>query len=148
MGAETVLWAVESVTYPMLCGCLMRRMFMITQVKKKLKWRIQSCVNSLHVLGRGCTRSKDHVYRMWKVKYSNIWPNQTIVSDQSELTILLCQPMNSLLLMKTSLPWYSSLQLLPSYIWSLPSHHTRLQNHDPTVLVHLSQLLFSHASTV
>ena len=28
-----------------------------------------------------------------KKGYSNIWPNQTIVSDQSELTILLCQPM-------------------------------------------------------
>ena len=53
------------------------------------------------------------------MKYSNIWPNQTIVSDQSELTILLCQPMNSLLLMKTTLSWYSGLQLLPSYIWSL-----------------------------
>ena len=54
---------------------------------------------------------------MVKERYSNIWPNQTIVSDQSELTILLCQPMNSLLLMKTTLPWYSSLQLLPSYIY-------------------------------
>ena len=54
---------------------------------------------------------------MVKGRYSNIWPNQTIVSDQSELTILLCQPMNSLLLMKTTLPWYSGLQLLPSYIY-------------------------------
>ena len=54
---------------------------------------------------------------MVKERYSNIWPNQTIVSDQSELTILLCQAMNSLLLMKTTLPWYSSLQLLPSYIY-------------------------------
>ena len=35
----------------------------------------------------------DHIYRMVKERYSNIWPNQTIVSDQSELTILLCQPM-------------------------------------------------------
>ena len=33
------------------------------------------------------------IYRMVKERYSNIWPNQTIVSDQSELTILLCQPM-------------------------------------------------------
>ena len=31
------------------------------------------------------------------MKYSNIWPNQTIISDQLELTILLCQPINSLL---------------------------------------------------
>ena len=62
---------------------------------------------------------KDHIYRMVKERYSNIWPNQTIVSHQSELTILLCQPMNSLLLIKTTLSWYSSLQLLPSYIWSL-----------------------------
>ena len=54
---------------------------------------------------------------MVKERYSNIWLNQTIVSDQSELTILLCQPMNSLLIMKTTLPWYSSLQLLPSYIY-------------------------------
>ena len=61
--------------------------------------------------------SKDHVYRMVKERYSNIWPNQTIVSDQSELTILLCQPTNSLLLMKTTLPQYSGLQLLPSYIY-------------------------------
>ena len=45
--------------------------------------------------------AKDHIYRMVKERYSNIWPNQTIVSDQSELTILLCQSMNSLLLMKT-----------------------------------------------
>ena len=61
-------------------------------------------------------QTNDHIYRMVKERYSNIWPNQTIVSDQSELTILLCQPMNSLLLMKTTLPWYSSLQLLPAYI--------------------------------
>ena len=60
---------------------------------------------------------KDHLYRMVKESNSNIWANQTIVSDQSELTILLCQPMNSLLLMKTTLPWYSGLQLLPSYIY-------------------------------
>ena len=66
---------------------------------------------------------KDHVYRMVKERYSNIWPNQTIVSDQSELTILLCQPINCLLLMKPTLPWYSSLQLLPSYI------------HDPWVVM-------------
>ena len=59
----------------------------------------------------------DHVYRMVKERYRNILPNQTIVSNQSELTILLCQPINSLLLMKTTLPWYSSLQLLPSYIY-------------------------------
>ena len=54
---------------------------------------------------------------MVKERYSNISPNQKIVSDQSELTILLCQPMNSLLLMKTTLPWYSGLQPLPSYIY-------------------------------
>ena len=52
------------------------------------------------------------------MKYSNLWPKQTIVSDQSELTILLCQPMNSLLLMKTTLPWYSGLQLVPSHIYN------------------------------
>ena len=57
-----------------------------------------------------------NIYRMVKESNSNIWPNQTIVSDQSELTILLCQPMTNLLLMKTTLPWFSSLQLLPSYI--------------------------------
>ena len=47
----------------------------------------------LHTCNQTFVSLKDHVYRMWKVKYSNIWPNQTIVSDQSELTILLCQPM-------------------------------------------------------
>ena len=59
----------------------------------------------------------DHIYSIVKERYSNIWPNQTIVSDHSELIILLCQPMHSLLLMKTTLPWYSGLQLLPSYIY-------------------------------
>ena len=65
----------------------------------------------------------DRIYRMVKERYSNISLNQTIVSDQSELTILLCQLMNSLILMKTTLPWYSGLQLLPSYIWSLSNSH-------------------------
>ena len=46
---------------------------------------------------------KDHIYRMVKERYSNIWPNQTIGSDQSELTILLCQPINSLLLNENDL---------------------------------------------
>ena len=78
------------------------------------------------------TVSKDHVYRMVKERYSNIWPNQTIVFDQSELTILLCQPMNSLLQMKTTLPWYRSLQLLPSYI------------HDPWV--YLTNITTLHTS--
>ena len=64
-----------------------------------------------------CCYSNDHMYRMVKERYSNIWPIQTIASDQSELNILLCQPMNSLLLMKTTLPWYSGFQLLPSYIY-------------------------------
>ena len=47
-----------------------------------------SCLDSPH-----SRLPKDHIYRMIKEKYSNIWPNQTIVSDQSELTILFCQPM-------------------------------------------------------
>ena len=74
---------------------------------------------------------KDHIYRMVKERYSNIWPNQTIVSDQSELTIPLCQPMNCLLLMKTTLPWNSGLQLLPSYIydpWVQCSFHAEFRN--------------------
>ena len=89
-----------------------------------------SCKTKQFLLGLNCcslskqdcfgvnlpTNTNDHIYRMVKESNSNIWPNQTIVSDQSDLTILLCQPMNSLLLMKTTLPWYSSLQLLPSYI--------------------------------
>ena len=60
--------------------------------------------------------AKDHLYRMVIVEVQQYLtkPNH---SDQSELTILLCQPMNSLLLMKTTLPWYSNLQLLPSYIY-------------------------------
>ena len=58
----------------------------------------------------------DHLYRMVKESNSNIWPNQTIVSDQSELTLLSCQPMIRIL---TAAAWYSCLQLLPSYIWSL-----------------------------
>ena len=74
---------------------------------------------------------------MVKERYSNIWPNQTIVSDQSELTILLCQLMNSLLLMKTTLPWYSGLQLLPSYIdnpWARWMDRTELHQHIQAVL--------------
>ena len=71
---------------------------------------------SVSTMNWSCNIANDHIYRMVKERYSNIWPNQTIVSDQSELTIFLCQPMNSLLLMKTTLPWYSSFQLLPSYI--------------------------------
>ena len=62
----------------------------------------------------------DHIYRMVKERYSNIWPNQTIVPDQSELTILLCQPMIIYICrILTASAWYSGLQLLPSYIWSL-----------------------------
>ena len=60
----------------------------------------------------------DHIYRMVKKSNSNIWPNQTIVSDQSILTILLCQPMNYICIL-TAAAWYSGLQLLPSYIWLL-----------------------------
>ena len=37
--------------------------------------------------------TNDHIYRMVKESNSNIWPNQTIVSDQSERMILLCQLM-------------------------------------------------------
>ena len=62
----------------------------------------------------------DHVYRMWKVKYSNIWPNQTIVSDQSELTILLCQPMIIYVCSEDDVNWVqrpSTFHIL--YTWSL-----------------------------
>ena len=67
-----------------------------------------------------CWRSKDHVYRMWKVKYGNIWPNQTIVSDQSELTILLCQPMIIYVCSEDDVNWVqwpSTFHIL--YTWSL-----------------------------
>ena len=47
---------------------------------------LDSCFNLL-------AKSNDHIYRMLKESNSKIWPNQTNVSDQSELTILLCQPM-------------------------------------------------------
>ena len=70
---------------------------------------------------------KDHVYRMWKVKYSNIWPNQTIVSDQSELTILLCQPMNSLLSNEDNLAmvqWPSTITILFIYMILVNTIHT------------------------
>ena len=77
----------------------------------------RSALNQVFLGITHCCTLNDHIYRMVKERYSNIWPNQTNVSDQSELTILLCQPMNSLLLMKTTLPWYSGLQLLPSYIY-------------------------------
>ena len=63
---------------------------------------------------------KDHVYRMVKVKYSNIWPNQTIVSDQSELTILLCQPMILYVCSEDDVNWVqrpSTFHIL--YTWSL-----------------------------
>ena len=63
---------------------------------------------------------KDHIYRMWKVKYSNIWPNQTIVSDQSELTILLCQPMIIYVCSEDDVNWVqwpSTFHIL--YTWSL-----------------------------
>ena len=46
-----------------------------------------------YVADTGLVGGNDHIYRMVKESNSNIWPNQTIVSDQSELTILLCQPM-------------------------------------------------------
>ena len=64
--------------------------------------------------------TKDHVYRMWKIKYSNIWPNQTIVSDQSELTILLCQPMIIYVCSEDDVNWVqrpSTFTIL--YTWSL-----------------------------
>ena len=57
---------------------------------------------------------------MWKVKYSNIWPNQTIVSDQSELTILLCQPMIIYVCIEDDVNWVqrpSTFHIL--YTWSL-----------------------------
>ena len=60
---------------------------------------------------------KDHVYRMVKVKYSNIWPNQTIVSNQS---LYFC--VNQWLYMyvvKTTSAGHSDHQLLPFYIWLL-----------------------------
>ena len=65
---------------------------------------------------------KDHMYRMVIVKYSNIWPNQTIVSDQSELTILLCQPMIIYVCSEDDVNWVqrpSTFHIL--YTWSLVS---------------------------
>ena len=50
-------------------------------------------VGNLNSASRPSTTPNDHIYRMVKESNSNILPNQTIVSDQSELTILLCQPM-------------------------------------------------------
>ena len=55
------------------------------------------------------------------VKYSNIWPNQTIVSDQSELTILLCQLMIIYVCSEDDVNWVqqpSTFTIL--YTWSLP----------------------------
>ena len=78
-----------------------------------------------------------YVYRMAKERYSNIWPNQTIVSDQSELTILLCQPMNYICRILTAAAWYSDLQLLPSYIWSLISTNIiQISNNFPHFIIH------------
>ena len=56
------------------------------------------------------------------MKYSYIWPNQTIVSDQSELTILLCQPMNSLLLK-----------------WRQPCHGTAAFNYNHPIYMILAR---------
>ena len=52
-----------------------------------------SCCNERSFKLEFCVQINDHIYRMVKESNSNIWPNQTIVTDQSELTILLCQPM-------------------------------------------------------
>ena len=88
-------------------------------------------------------KSNDHIYRMVKESNSNIWPNQTIVSDQSELTIILCQPM-IIYVGLTAAAWYSGLQLLPSYIWSLifSSHyHPVVSNLSPALTFVFSLVL-------
>ena len=63
-----------------------------------------------------CVTVKDYIYRMVKVQVQQYFtkPNHCIWPIRTHYT--LCQPMNSLLLMKKTLPWYSGLQLLPSYI--------------------------------
>ena len=55
-------------------------------------------------VGLSSVSSKDHLYRMVIVEVQQYLTKPNVVSDQSELTILLCQPMNNLLLMKMTLP--------------------------------------------
>ena len=58
-------------------------------------------------------QANDHIYRMVKESNSNIWPirtHYTFVSTNDYTCRIL-----------TAAAWYSSLQLFPSYIWSMVS---------------------------
>jgi len=73
-----------------------------------IKWLNMFVLNNLEIL----VFTNDHIYRMVKESGSNIqhciWPIYTFVSTNDYICRIL-----------TAAAWYSGLQLLPSYIWSL-----------------------------
>ena len=76
------------------------------------------------------------------VKYSNIWTNQTIVSDQSELTILLCQPMIINVCSEDDVSWSQQ----PSSFTILYMIIARCAQYNCTLLVLTLIMIFSKYS--